>query len=110
MVVLWLRFDINRALTYDSGHAKTGRAVEIVKEVLAGVPEINTDPDRPPRVYFSDFNDWSLNIYMSYWVKPPDYWLYHEVNERVNFEIMKRFEAEQIEFAFPTQTLYVNKD
>ncbi len=69
-----------------------------------------SDPDKPPRVYFSDFNDWSLNIYMSYWVKPPDYWLYHEVNERVNFEIMKRFEAEQIEFAFPSQTLYVKKD
>lgn len=106
----FIRRTSNLTITYDSGHAKTSRAVEIVKEVLAGVPEINTDPDRPSRVYFSDFNDWSLNIYMSYWVKPPDYWLYQEVNERVNFEIMKRFEAEQIEFAFPTQTLYVKKD
>jgi len=78
--------------------------------VLAGVPEINSDPDRPPRVYFSDFNDWSLNIYMSYWVKPPDYWLYQEVNERANLEIMKRFEAEKIEFAFPSQTLYMKKE
>ena len=72
--------------------------------------KIITDPYKPPRVYFSYFNDWSLNIYMSYWVKPPDYWLYHQVNERVNFEIMKRFEAEQIQFAFPSQTLYVKKD
>ncbi len=74
------------------------------------MPEINTDPDKAPRVYFSDFNDWSLNIYMSYRVKPPDYWVYHEVNERVNLEIMKQFEAEKIEFAFPSQTLYVKKD
>lgn len=106
----FIRRTSNLTITYDSGHAKTGKAVEIVKEVLAGVPEINTDADKPPRVYFSDFNDWSLNIYMSYWVKPPDYWLYQEVNERVNFEIMKRFEAEQIEFAFPSQTLYVKKE
>jgi len=106
----FIRRTSNLTITYDSGHAKTSRAVEIIKEVLAGVPEINTDPDRPSRVYFSDFNDWSLNVYMSYWVKPPDYWLCQEVNERVNFEIMKRFEAEQIEFAFPTQTLYVKKD
>ncbi len=97
-------------ITYDSGDKKAGRAVEIIKEVLADVPEINTDPDRLPRVYFSDFNDWSLNIYVSYWVKPPDYWLFQEVNERVNLEIMKRFEAEQIEFAFPSQTLYVKQD
>lgn len=106
----FIRRTSNLTITYDSGHAKTGKAVEIIKEVLAGVPEINTDADKPPRVYFSDFNDWSLNIYMSYWVKPPDYWLYQEVNERVNFEIMKRFEAEQIEFAFPSQTLYVKKE
>ena len=32
------------------------------------------------------------------------------VNERVNLEMMKRFEAEKIEFAFPSQTLYVRKD
>jgi MscS family membrane protein len=106
----FIRRTSNITITYDSGHAKTKKAVEIVKDVLAGVPEVNVDPERPPRVYFSDFNDWSLNIYMSYWVKPPDYWMYYEVNERVNFEIMKRFEAEKIEFAFPSQTLYVKKD
>ena len=106
----YIRRTSNITITYDSGHTKAKKAVEVIKEVLADVPEINTDPDRPPRVYFSDFNDWSLNIYMSYWVKPPDYWLYQQVNERVNFEIMKRFEAEQIEFAFPSQTLYVKKD
>jgi MscS family membrane protein len=106
----FIRRTSNITVTYDSGHAKAKRAVEIIKEVLANTPQLNTDPEKPPRVYFSDFNDWSLNIYMSYWVKPPDYWLYHQVNEQVNLEIMKRFEAEQIEFAFPTQTLYVKKD
>ena len=103
----FIRRTSNITITYGSGHAKAARAVEIIKEILADVPEANTDPTKPPRVYFSDFNDWSLNIYMSYWVKPPDYWLWHQVNERVNFEIMKRFEAEKIEFAFPSQTLYL---
>ncbi|MBL7145903.1 MAG: mechanosensitive ion channel family protein [Phycisphaerae bacterium] len=106
----FIRRTSNITITYDSGHTKAKRAVEIIKEVLAGVPEVNTDGEKPPRVYFSDFNEWSLNIYMSYWVKPADFWLYHKVNEQVNLEIMKRFEAEQIEFAFPSQTLYVKKD
>ena len=106
----FIRRTSNITVTYDSGQAKTQKAVEIIRDILANTPEINTDSEKPPRVYFSDFNDWSLNIYMSYWVKPPDYWLYHEVNERVNVEIMKTFEAEKIEFAFPTQTLYVKKD
>lgn len=106
----FIRRVANITITYDSGHDKTQRAVRIIKEVLAGVPEINTDPDYPPRVYFSDFNDCSLNLFMVYWVKPPEWWLYHELNDRVNFEILKRFEAEAVEFAFPTQTLYLKKD
>ncbi len=106
----FIRRTSNITITYDSGPKKTQRAVEIIKEVLSKVPEANSDSERRPRVYFSDFNDWALNIYMSYWVKPPDYWLYQEVNERVNFEIMKRFETEGIEFAFPSRTLYLKKD
>ena len=106
----FIRRTSNITITYDSGTKKTQKAVELIKEMLSKVPEINSDSDRPPRVYFSDFNDWALNIYISYWVKPPDYWLYQEVNERVNFQIMKRFEAEGIEFAFPSQTLYLKKD
>ena len=106
----FIRRTSNITITYDSGHRKAKRAVTIIKEILANVPEVNADSEKPPRVYFSDFNDWSLNIYMSYWVKPADYWMYHEVNERVNLEIMKRFEAEEIDFAFPSQTLYVKRD
>ncbi len=106
----FIRRTSNITITYDSGHTKAKRAVEIIKDILADVPEVNTDPEKPSRVYFNEFNDCSLNIYMSYWVKPADYWLYHEVNQRVNLEMMKRFEAEKIEFAFPTQTLYLKKD
>lgn len=106
----FIRRTSNITITYDSGHTKAKRAVEIIKEILAGIPQVNADAENPPRVYFNEFNDCSLNIYMSYWVQPPDYWLYHEVNQRVNLEMMKRFEAEAIEFAFPTQTLYVKKE
>ena len=73
----FIRRTSNITITYDSGQRGAERAVQIIKEVLSNVPEINTNPENPPRVYFSDFNDWALNIYMSYWVRPPDYWLYH---------------------------------
>ena len=106
----YIRRTSNITITYDSGRKKAKRAVEIIKEILTAIPEVNSDPAKPPRVYFNEFNDWSLNIYMSYWVKPPDYWLFQEVSQKVNLEMMKRFEAEGIEFAFPTQTLYVKKE
>lgn len=97
-------------ITYDSGFDKTQKAVEIIKDVLGRVEEINSDPEKMPRVYFSEFGSCSLNIYVTYWVKPADYWMFQEVNERINFEILKRFDDAGIEFAFPTQTLYVKKE
>ena len=67
-------------------------------------------PDYPPRVYFNEFNDTSLNIVMIYWYHPPNYWDFMEFSERVNLKIMRAFEAEGIEFAFPTTTTYLAQD
>ncbi len=99
----------NITITYDTEPAKVEKALAIIKGILAEIPEINSVVDLPPRVYFNDFNEWSLNILVIYWVSPPDYWMYLDIAERVNLAMMRDFEAEGIEFAFPTQTLYVNK-
>ena len=97
-------------ITYDSGAEKAEKAVQIIKDILADIPEIDTHPHRSIRVYFNEFNSASLNIMMIYWVKPADWWVFQSVNEKVNLEMMRRFAEAQIEFAFPTQTLYLKKD
>ena len=100
----------NIGITYDTPPDKVEKAVEIIKTILAECSEINSDPDLVPRVYFTDFASFYLNILMIYWVKPPDYWLFQQVNQRINLAIMRAFENEGIEFAFPTQTLYLKQD
>jgi MscS family membrane protein len=82
--------------------------VAIIREILED--HEGMDPELPPRVYFSDFNDWSLNILVIYWYHPPDYWAYLAFGEQFNLEVFKRFNKEGIEFAFPTQTLYLAND
>ena len=67
-------------------------------------------PDFPPRVFFNEFNDASLNIMMLYWYHPNNYWAYMEFTEKVNLKIMQAFENEGIEFAFPTTTTYLAQD
>jgi small-conductance mechanosensitive channel len=47
---------------------------------------------------------------MDHWIKPDSYRLYPKLNEQVNFKLKKRFEAEQIKFAFPSRTIYIKKD
>jgi len=98
----------NLTITYDTPPEKVDRAIKIVKEILDGHEGLH--PDYPPRVYFSEFNADSLNIMVIYWYHPPDYWAYMEFAERFNKEVLHRFGEEGIEFAFPTQTLYLAGD
>jgi MscS family membrane protein len=99
----------NITITYDTPPEKVAAAVKILKEILAPHHD-KMPPDFPPRIYFNDFNDWSLNILMLYWFSPPDYWAYQEFNNQVNLEILKKFNAAGIDFAFPSQTLYMAND
>jgi MscS family membrane protein len=95
-------------ITYDTPPDKVERALSIIKGILDNHEGMH--PDYPPRVYFSEFNDTSLNIMMIYWYFPPDYWNYMDFSEGVNMKIMRAFEAEGIEFAFPTTTTYLAQD
>ena len=99
----------NIGVTYDTPPEKVERAVEILKEILDAQND-KMHPDFPSRVFFTDFKDFSLNIMVIYWFAPPEYWDFLEFDQWFNLEVLKRFNAEGIEFAFPTQTLYVNNE
>ena len=101
----YIRRVSNITLTYDTPPEKVDRAIEIINEILKDHEGMRSD--YPPRVYFSDFNDWSLNILMIYWYFPPEYWDFMAFGEKVNKQMLSRFNAEGIEFAFPTQTVHL---
>jgi len=97
---------MNVTITYDTPPEKVQQAVDILKELLDN--HEGMDPEFPPRVFFNDFNDCSLNILVIYWYHPPAYWDFLAHAERLNMELLKRYNDAGIEFAFPTQTLYLN--
>jgi MscS family membrane protein len=98
----------NITITYDTPPDKVEKAVNIIREILDNHEGMISD--FPPRVFFNEFNDASLNIIMLYWYHPPDWAAYMAFSERVNFQIMRAFEAEGIEFAFPTTTNFLAQD
>lgn len=98
----------NVTITYDTPPDKVERAVKIIEGILENHEGMH--PDFPPRVFFNDFNDASLNIIVIYWYHPPDYWKSLEFAQKVNLQLMRAYEEEGIEFAFPTQTLYLAND
>ena len=104
----YIRRVLNLTITYDTPPANVERAVKIIKEILDN--HEGMDPERPPRVVFNDFNPASLNILVIYWYRPADYWAFQAFNERINLEILRRFNEAGIDFAFPTQTLFLAGD
>jgi len=99
----------NIGVTYDTPPEKVERAIEIIKEILDAHNE-KMYPDFPSRVHFNNFNDCSLNIQVIYWFAPPEYWEFLDFDQVFNTELLKRFNAEGVDFAFPTQTLYLAGD
>lgn len=106
----YIKRTANITLTYDTPPEKVERAMKIIQEELNRQNE-KMHPDLPPRVYFNDFNATSLNILVVYWFVPAsDYWAFMDFDQAFNLALLRRFNAEGIEFAFPTQTLYLAGD
>ena len=60
------------------------------------------------RVHLKSFGDFSINYEIVYYVNSADYLLYMDTHQEICMTIFEEFEKTAIEFAFPTQTLFVN--
>ena len=90
-------------ITYDSGYEKMKKALQILQEIL----EERKDLEEARMVRFRAFGAHSLDIHLLYRVSGTDWAAYLKAEEEINLEILRRFDEEGIEIAFPTQTLYV---
>jgi len=96
-------------VTYDTSPEKLKEAKEILEDILKDHEGLDPNGNLLPRVHFSDFSASSLDFKCMYWYHPPAYWDYMDFSERVNLEIVQRFNEAGIEFAFPTQTIHLAK-
>lgn len=98
----------NVTITYDTPPEKIKRATAIIKELLEN--HEGMQEDFPPRVYFNNLNADSLNIIVIFWYHPPNYWDFLEFNQRFLQSLFERYAEEGIDFAFPSQTVYLAGD
>jgi len=62
------------------------------------------------RAHFKGFGDYALHFEAVYYVRSPDFTRYMDTQQAINLEIMRRFEEAGIEFAYPTQVVYVARE
>jgi len=89
-------------VTYDTSPEKLRRIPGLVQEIIES--RVNT---RFERCLFMVFGESALNLETVYHMLVPDFQTYGETNHSINLEIYRRFAEEGIEFAYPTQKIYV---
>jgi len=91
-------------VTYQTPYEKLKEIPGIIRGIIEGIEETTFD-----RAHFSSYGDFSLVFEVVYYVMDRDYTKYMNIQEQINFRIHEEFEKRKIEFAYPTQTLYLNK-
>ena len=94
---------LNLGLTYDTTEIEMEKAMELLKSIVSE----QEGTEEKVLVGFNGFNDSSLNIILIYYITAGADIL--GVQTAINLAILKNFNEQKLEFAFPTQTLYVSK-
>jgi small-conductance mechanosensitive channel len=91
-------------VTYQTPLDKLKVIPGIIEKAVKGVKDTTFD-----RAHFFSYADFSLVFEIVYYVLSRDYNKYMDIQQEINFAIKEVFEKQDIEFAYPTQTLYLNK-
>lgn len=92
-------------VTYQTPHKKLAAIPGIIRETVESQKNVRFD-----RAHFQSYGDFSLNFEIVYYVLVPDYNTYMDIHQAINLALYKRFADEGIEFAYPTQTLFVQQE
>jgi MscS family membrane protein len=97
-----IKTELNLGLTYDTPAEKVKRATVLLEEIFRGNPRTVE-----LLISFNKFADSALNLYVVHVWNGTDGNQHFAEMQALNLQIKARFDAEKIEFAFPTQTIYL---
>lgn len=92
-------------VTYDTSDEKLQRAKEIINEVCKDNKNIYENPV----IFVETLASSSIDIKLLAYVKTKNYNDFARIRSDVILEIVKRFRQENIDFAFPSQSVYIEK-
>jgi len=94
---------LNLGMTYDTSHDQ----MELAMRLLRNIAVANDNLEENITVGFNSFGDFSLGILFVYFIKKEADIM--QTQTEINMSILKLFGENNLEFAFPTQTIYTIK-
>ncbi len=95
-----LRFGV----TYQTKVEQLRAIPKLVAEVVGKQEQARFD-----RAHFYNYGDSSLDYEVIYWIRRPDNLTYMDTQQSVNLDLFSAFEKAEIDFAYPTRTVFVTK-
>jgi small-conductance mechanosensitive channel len=92
-------------VTHQTNPEQLNNIPQLVKEIILKNELVEFD-----RGHFKSFEDSSLCFEFVYYILSPDYSVYMNIQQKINFDIYEEFNKRGTVFAYPTQTIYVNKE
>jgi small-conductance mechanosensitive channel len=92
-------------VVYQTPYEKLSAIPGMVRKIVEEQEQTRFD-----RAHFSKYGDFALIYEIVYYVKIPDYNAYMDIQEAINLEIYRTFHEEGIDFAYPTQTVFMVKE
>lgn len=99
------RVSFQFGLIYQTSLEQLKKVPRIVENIITNIPETSFD-----RAHFASYGDSSLNFEVVYYVLGNDYNKYMNLQQEINFQLKEVFEKEKIEFAYPTQTIFLTNE
>jgi MscS family membrane protein len=90
-------------VTYDTTPEQMEQAIQALREIILNY--WNTDKENF-RVYFSEFGNSHLGIFMQFFFKTADFVEFLEGRQDIYLQIMRKFKEIGVKFAFPSTTVY----
>ncbi len=91
-------------ILYETPVSKVKKIPDIVKSIIESTDQVRFD-----RAHFTDFGKSSLNFEVVYYIENQDYNLFRDIQQSINIRLMEEFEKKDIDFAYPTQLVYLKK-
>lgn len=100
------RVSFKIGVLYGTSEEQLKQIVEEIQNFIDNHPHTNQDGE----IHFIEFGASSLDIMVLYYIDTMDWSVFLKIKEEINFEIMRIVQAHGADFAFPTQTIHLEKD
>ena len=100
------RVKFNIGLTYDTSVENIKNIVDDIQKLIDDHPMTNQEG----KVRFLNFGASSLDIMVLYYVDSPDWEVLIDAQQKINFQIIDIVNKYKCEFAFPSTSVYIEKN